>query len=145
MLQLATDSVNPKLKSIYFAIQNQLKVGNYRYLGNSSQDPDSYSSPISDEYRLVKKSVESLIVLWHDAHNNDRYKEYYNTVPVPNYFIFPSDYQSIVALLKDVDFNELLILISPVTTRESLSQKERQRLDDIESGRPERYSRGTIN
>jgi hypothetical protein len=129
MYHLCTDFVNPRLKSIYFAIHNQLKVGNYHFLEQTNDEHVPDSPAIPDEKKLLKKSVESLIVLWHEAHQNDRYKAYYDTVVVPNYFIFPSDYESTVSLLKDIDFNELLVLISPVTTRESLSDEERDRLD----------------
>ncbi len=129
MYHLCTDFVNPRLKSIFFAIENQIKVGNYRCVEADNEVPAADITPISDEKKLLKKAVESLIVLWHHAHDNDRYKEYYNTVIVPNYFIFRGDFDSTVALLRDIDFNELLVLISPVTTRESLSDEERDRLD----------------
>lgn len=137
MFNLCTDFVNPNLKSIYYAIQNQLKVGNYRHFQSGATSRKKKSHPITDDYKLVKKSVESLIVLWHDAHENDRYKKYYKSVLIPNYFIFPSDYGSIVSMLKEIDFTELLELISPLTVRESLSRRERKKLDDMESDKKE--------
>lgn len=134
MFDLCTDYVNPRLKSIYFAIRNQLKVGNYQYLSETTGHSRRHKGPITDEQKLMKKSVESLIALWHEAHDNDRYKEYYQAILVPPYFIFPSDYNSVVSLLKDIDFTELLVLISPITVRDSLKAHERKKFDDIMSG-----------
>jgi hypothetical protein len=122
-----------------------LKVGNYRYLSDDASAGINVKKPIPDEKSLQKKSVESLIALWHDAHDNDRYKQYYETIYVPNYFIFPSDYKSVVSILKEIDFNELLVMISPVTARESLSEEEREKLDRINSETNPFMNHGTVN
>jgi len=145
MINLCTDYVNPKIKSIYFAIQNQLKVGNYHFVSGSESKSDNDFSPIENEDRLVKKSVESLIALWHIAHNNDRYKSYYNSIMLPNYFIFPNDSKAIMELLNSIDFHELLVLISPVTVRDGLSEKEQQQLNQLQSKGTNRYSNGSVH
>ena len=145
MFELCTDYVNPRLKSIYFAIRNQLKVGNYHYLSQNAAQTRQHAKPITDEMKLMKKTVESLIALWHEAHENDRYKEYYKTILVPPYFVFPSDFNSVVSALKDIDFTELLLLISPVTVRDSLKAHERKKLDNILSENQDSRDHGVVN
>jgi hypothetical protein len=145
MINLCTDYVNPKIKSIYFAIQNQLKVGNYHYIAERDDIDINNYPPISDENKLLKKSVETLIVLWHLAHENDRYKSYYNTIMLPNYFIFPNDYKSILDILKSIDFHELLVLIAPVTVRSGLSEEEQKKLDQLESRGTNSLNKDRVN